>query len=80
MQSLDDTILIAGIREIRTIDLNWGDYLINPKYFDRQASASSIDLDQMLQSAASDPGLHCLPCIKQFLDSSTGHHMDLFKI
>ena len=31
----------------------------------------------MLQNAASDQGLHCLPVIEQFLDSSS--EMDFFK-
>ena len=36
---------------------------IFPKYLDRQAWANSVDPDQMLQNAASDQGLHCLPLI-----------------
>ena len=33
-------------------------------YWDRQAQTNSIDLDQMLQNAASDLSLHGLPLIK----------------
>ena len=42
------------------------------KYLDWQAWANSVDPDQMLQTAASDLGLYCLPIIEQFLDTSTG--------
>ena len=54
-------------------------YHNNPKYSDRQVWAKSVDPDQMLQNAASDPGLHCLPLIQYFLDTSTGNKMDLFR-
>ena len=40
-----------------------------PKFLDRQAGASSVDLDQMLHAVASSQGLHCLPLIQQFLDA-----------
>ena len=40
-------------------------YHNNPEYWDRQASANSVDPDQMLHSAASDLGLHYLPYIQQ---------------
>ena len=43
-------------------------YHNNPKYWDRQAWANSVDPDQMLQNAASDQGLHCLPL--NLLDAS----------
>ena len=33
---------------------------------------------QMLQIVASDQGLHCLPLIQQFLDTSVGSYIDLF--
>ena len=33
----------------------------------------------MVQNAASDLGLYCLPFIQQFLDRSAGSKMDLFK-
>ena len=38
----------------------------NPKYWDRQAFANSVDPDQLPQNVASDQGLHCLPYIKQY--------------
>ena len=33
----------------------------------------------MLQNAASDQGLHCLPLIQLILDVSAGSNTDLFK-
>ena len=36
-------------------------YPNNPKYWDRQAFANSVDSDQKLQNMVSDQGLHCLP-------------------
>ena len=50
-----------------------------PKYSDRQGRANSVDPDQMPQNAASDLSLHCLPLIQQFLDTSSGSQMDLFR-
>ena len=41
-------------------------YHKNPKYWDRQACANSVDPDQMPQNAASDQGLHCLPLVQQY--------------
>ena len=41
-------------------------YCNNPKYWDGQAWANSVDPDQMLQNAASDQGLHCLPLIQRY--------------
>ena len=38
----------------------------NPKYWDWQAWANSVDPDQMPQNAASGQGLHCLQLIQQF--------------
>ena len=43
-------------------------YHIYPKYWDRQSLRNSVDPDQMLHSAASDLGLHCLPLIQQYFD------------
>ena len=34
----------------------------------------------MLQNTASDQVLHCLPIIKQTLETSAGSKMDLFKL
>ena len=36
------------------------EYRNNPKDWDRQAFANSVDPDQMPQNAASDQGQHCL--------------------
>ena len=41
--------------------------------------ANSVDPGQMLQNAASDLGLNCLPLIQQFLDKSTASQIDLFE-
>ena len=44
-------------------------YCNNPKYWDRQAYANSVDQDQKQGNqgnAASDQGLHCLPIIQKF--------------
>ena len=38
----------------------------NPKFWDRQAGANSVDSDQMLLNAVSDQSPHCLPLIQQF--------------
>ena len=39
--------------------------------YDRQAWANSVDADEMPQNAASHQGLHSLPLIQQFLDTTT---------
>ena len=41
-------------------------YHNNPKYWDRQAWANSVDPDQMPQNATSDQGLHWLPLIQHY--------------
>ena len=43
-------------------------YHNNPKYWDRQAFANSLDPDMMLKNEASDQDqdLHCLPNIQQY--------------
>ena len=43
------------------------------------AWANSVDPDEMLQNAASHQGLHCLPIIQQFLDTTSGSKLYLFK-
>ena len=48
-------------------------------YMDRQAWANSIDPDETLQNVASYQGLHCLPLIQQFLDTTSGSKLYLFK-
>ena len=44
----------------------------------RQTWGNSVDLDQMLQNAASDLDLDCLTLIQQFLDPSTSSKMGFF--
>ena len=44
-------------------------------YSDRQACANSVDPDD----AASHQGLHCLPLIQQFLDTTSGSKLYWFK-
>ena len=70
--------LIKTVLSGATIHLTFRNY---PKTGDREAWASSLDPDQMLQNAASDQRLHCLPLIQQFLHSSLSidSKMDLFK-
>ena len=48
------------------------EYHIYQLYSDRQTWANSVDPDEMLQNAASHQGLHCLPLIQQFLDTTSG--------
>ena len=55
------------------------DDCINPKYSDRQIWANCIDPKRTPQNAASNQGLYILPLFQQFLDTSTGCRMDLFK-
>ena len=59
----------------------WGcTYLISYKIGTFTPDKNSVDLDQMLQNAASDQGLHCLSLIRQcFLNTSTGSKLVLFK-
>ena len=45
-------------------------YSIYSMYLDRQAWANSVDPDEMSHSAVSHQGIHCLPIIQQFLESS----------
>ena len=54
-------------------------YRIYHIYSDRQAWANGIDPDEMLQNAASHLGLHCLPLIQQFLDTTSGSELYWFK-
>ena len=48
-------------------------------YSNRQAWANSIDQDETPQNAASHLGLHCLPLIQQFLDTTSGSELYWFK-
>ena len=54
-------------------------YRIYHMYSDRQACANSIDPDETPQNAASHLGLHCLPLIQQFLDTTSGSELYWFK-
>ena len=54
-------------------------YRIYHIYSDRQAWANSIDPDETPQNAASHLGLHCLPLIQQFLDTTSGSELYWFK-
>ena len=47
-------------------------YHIYRMYLNRQAWANSVDPDEMPQNAPSHQGLHCLPLIQQFLDTTLG--------
>ena len=48
-------------------------------FSDRQAWANSLDPDETPQNAASHLGLHCLPLILQFLDTTSGSELYWFK-
>ena len=55
-------------------------YRNNPKYWNRQAWANSVDPDQMPHSAASDLGLHCLPLIQETFKHINRSKMDIFTV
>ena len=48
-------------------------------YLDRQACANSLDLDETPQNVVSHQGLHCLPLVQQFLNTTSGSKLYLFK-
>ena len=48
-------------------------------YLDWQAWANYEDPDEMLQTEASDQGLHCLPLNQQLLNTTFGSKSNLFK-
>ena len=54
-------------------------YRIYHMYSDRQAWANSLDPDETLRNAVSHLGLHCLPLIQQFLDTTSGSKLYWFK-
>ena len=54
-------------------------YRIYCMYSDRQAWANSVDPDGTPQNAAFHLCLHCLPLIQQFLDTTSGSKLYLFK-
>ena len=49
-------------------------------YSDGQVGANSVDPDETPLNAASRQGLHCLPLIKQLLDTTLDRKLYLFKI
>ena len=49
-------------------------------YSDRQALANSIDPDEMKQNATSRQGLHCLPLIRQRIDSTLDNKLYFVQI
>ena len=49
------------LREVFPMVSVFMQYHNNPKYWNREAFANSVDPDQMPQNVASDQGLHCLP-------------------
>ena len=53
-------------------------YRTHPKILYRQAWANTVDPDQTQQDVASDQGLHCLPLILQFVNTSAGSKLVLF--
>ena len=58
-------------------DVNTGQYYHNnPKYWDRQAFANSVDPDHV----ASDKNLHCLPHIQQYFRHIKRQMNGLFQI
>ena len=48
-------------------------------YLDRQVWANSVNQDEMPQNAAFHQGLHCLPLIQQFLDTTLVSKLYLLK-
>ena len=67
-----------GCMKKKVLSINNEQYRIYHMYSDRQARANSIDPDETPQNAASHLGLHCLPLIQQFLDTS-GSELYWFK-
>ena len=49
--------------------------IYTPSILDRAAWANSLDPDQMLQKAASDPDLHCLSLIQSILNIPTSNEI-----
>ena len=49
-------------------------------YADRQARDNCVDPDEMPQFVASQQGLHCLPLLQLFLDTTLGSKLFLFKL
>ena len=55
-------------------------YCIYHIYSDKHARANSVGPDKTPQNAASHQGLHCLPFIHQFLGTTLGSKLYLFKL
>ena len=49
-------------------------------YSDRQAWVNSVEPDELQQTAVSHQGLHCLSLIQQFLDTTLGNKLFMFKL
>ena len=45
----------------------------------RQTWANHVDPGEMPQNVVSHQGLHCLPLIQQFLDTTSGSKLYVFK-
>ena len=54
-------------------------YRIYSMYLDRQAWANNVDPDETPHDVASYQGLHSLPLIQHFLDTTSGNKLFLFK-
>ena len=54
-------------------------YHIYHMYFNWQAWSNSVDPDETPQNAATHQSLHCLPLVQQFLDTTSGSKIYLFK-
>ena len=54
-------------------------YHIYHMYLDRQAWGNSVNPEKMPQNMASHQGLHCLPLIKKFLNTTSGSILYLVK-
>ena len=63
-----------GIKCSKILDI-YPIYLMNS---DRQVWAKGVDLCQMPQNATADQGVHHLPLVQQFLDTSTSNRKVLF--
>ena len=64
---------------IQTVKTHISMYHINCMFWDRYSGANSVDPDETPQNEASHQGLHCLSLIQQFLDTTSGSILYLFK-
>ena len=72
--------LIIATTHKATPEKDYKTNCIYPKYLGRQTWANSVDLDQMLQSAAYGQGQHCLPLSQQFSHTSLSSKINFFKL